>query len=226
MSEPAVAKFSVEVAPAREAFITQALRFIDAVEGLDDHALLSASRCHGWAVVDVVVHVRAGLEEMLRGVTSPINAPATVDAASYWSGWDKRQATDSVVDGILWTRRTASAYRRPTLAVQHLRDAGDAIIDAATRLDAPSLAFQGHVLTAGDFLATWAVELAVHHVDIGLELDVALPAPSALALTRATVTALMGKVVPDSVSDLDTLLIGAGRSTDSDGHNGVRGVLG
>jgi hypothetical protein len=32
------------------------------------------------------------------------------------------------------------------------------------------------------FLATWAVELAVHHLDLGRDLVLALPAPTAFAL--------------------------------------------
>ena len=35
-----------------------------------DSDLLAASRCHGWTVLDVVVHVRVGLQEMLGGVVA------------------------------------------------------------------------------------------------------------------------------------------------------------
>ena len=52
-----VADFSVGTSRARDAFVAQAQRFLGVAEALDDDALLAASRCHGWAVLDVVVHV-------------------------------------------------------------------------------------------------------------------------------------------------------------------------
>lgn len=60
------------------------------------------------------------------------------------------------------------------------------------------LAFQGGVLTTGDLLATWAVELAVHQLDLAREVDVAPPTPAALGLARRTVEALAaaGLAVP------------------------------
>lgn len=78
---------TVELDQARPAFIEQARAFVAAAEELDDHQLLAASRCHGWAVLDVLVHVRGGLEEMLRGFTAPTADPVTVNAASYWTAW-------------------------------------------------------------------------------------------------------------------------------------------
>lgn len=226
MPTSSVAHLSVGASSGRDAFVAQTRRFLAAAEALDDHALLSASRCHGWAVLDVVVHVRAGLEEMLRGATAPTELAPTVDAATYWSAWTEAEDRGAVVDGILWTRRTASAYRRPITAVKHLRDAAEAIIDAASRLSAPAVAFQGHVLATGDFLATWAVELAVHHVDMGRELDVGLPSGTALQLTRRTVSALLGVAVPDDITDLEALLIGSGRTAAPDDRHPVRRVLG
>lgn len=218
------AALTVDQNEARAAFTGQVERFVQTVDGLDDHALLAASRCHGWAVLDVVVHVRVGLEEMLRGATAPTDDAPTVDAASYWSAWAERPGRDDEVGGILWTRRTASAYRRPAGAVDHLRAAADAVLAAA--LPPAALRFQGHVITVGDFLATWAVELAVHHVDLGLHLDLAPPTDAALQLTRATIDALLGTPVPPSLSDLDALLIGAGRVPVPPDLPGLGNVLG
>ncbi|HST48505.1 maleylpyruvate isomerase N-terminal domain-containing protein [Jatrophihabitans sp.] len=205
---------TIDPATAGAAFAEQVTAFLAAVEPLDDRQLLAASRCHGWAVLDVVVHVRGGLEEMLRGCTAPTADPPTADAASYWTA-----AADPVdpVDGILWTRRTASAYSRPRRAVRHLRDAADAVLVATRQwADAEHLAgsrvrFQGHVLTAADFLATWAVELAVHQLDLGRDLDVPAPPAAALRLARATVEALLERTLPGALGDLEVLLLGAGR---------------
>lgn len=74
-----------------------------------------------------------------------------------------------------------------------------------------SLRFQGHVLSAGDFLTSWAVELAVHQADLGRDLELPGPSPAALRLTRATIEALLGAAVPSTLTDLDVLLLGAGR---------------
>ena len=203
---------SIDLATARSAFAEQLAGFLAAVEALDDHQLLAASRCHGWAVLDVVVHVRGGLEEMLRGCTAPTAAPRTADAASYWSAADTGAADP--VEAILWTRRTATAYSRPSRAVRHLRDAAGAVLTAVAALTDTAdtaLEFQGLVLTAGDFLASWVVELALHQLDLGRELEVPAPPAAALRLGRATVEALLGHPVPDSVPDLEVLLWGAGR---------------
>lgn len=201
---------TVELEQARPAFIEQLRAFVAAAENLDDHQLLAASRCHGWAVLEVVVHVRGGLEEMLRGFTAPTADPVTVDAASYWTAWAAADPVDPV-DGILWTRRTASAYRRPRSALRHLRDAADAALAAAHLLADTPIRFQEHVLTAGDFLTIWAVELAVHQADLGRDLELPVPTTAALRLTRATVEALLGAALPGTLTDLDVLLLGTGR---------------
>ena len=98
--------------------------------------------------------------------------------------------------GILHTRRTATAYERPGHAVRHLRDASDAAVVAAEGLADGRVRFQGHVLTAGDLLATWAVELVVHHHDLGEHLDVGEPDAAALELALATAETLAGGPAP------------------------------
>ena len=67
------------------------------------------------------------------------------------------------------------------------------------------------MLTTGDFLATWAVELAVHHLDLNAELAIAPPAAPALRLARSTIEALVDGDVPPSWSDETVVLLGAGR---------------
>ena len=66
-------------------------------------------------------------------------------------------------------------------------------------------------MSTGDFLATWAVELAVHHLDLGRELDLAPPPGTALRLARATVEALAGQPLREAWSDTDAVLVGTGR---------------
>jgi hypothetical protein len=180
--------------------------------GLSDHDLLAVSRCWGWGVVDVVVHVRAGLQEMLGGVVSTTSDAPDRDAATYWTGAvPSSDAGSDDIDALLWTRRTASAHRRPTSAVHHLRDVADGVRSGVQGLPEGAVRFQGHVLSTGDFLATWAVELAVHHLDIGVALELPAPTPPSLRLARRTVEALLGARLPADLPDADAVLLAAGR---------------
>ena len=109
--------------------------------------------------------------------------------------------------GRRWRRGT---YRRPTGLVNHFLPTVAGVARAVASLDDRPVAFQGHVLAAGDFLATWAVEVAVHHLDLGAELPLAPPAPAALRLARATIEALSGEL-PADWTDATAVLLGAGR---------------
>ncbi|SDU82159.1 Mycothiol maleylpyruvate isomerase N-terminal domain-containing protein [Microlunatus sagamiharensis] len=189
--------------------------FADALEGfraavapLDDHALLAASRCWGWAVVDVVVHVRLGLEELAAGLLAADERETpTHDAATYW---ETQPPGGGAVDGLLAVRRVAAATRTPRGALGPLDRVSDSLAAAAARLPDRVLAFQGCALTTGDLLATWAVELAVHQLDLGRDLDVAQPRPGVLALARRTLEALLEAPLPVR-DDVDALLLGTGR---------------
>lgn len=194
----------------RQALLGALDAFEAAARSLDDLALLAPSRCHGWARLDCIVHVRVGLEEMLAGMRAVVDAPPTVDAASYWSMWQDAAAEDPV-PGILWTRRTASAYSRPRGALEQLGTVVAGVADAAGRLGEGSLAFQGHVISAGDLLATWAVELVIHHLDLDLPAGAPAADPAALALARRTVEALgtAGPAAPTSAEEI--VLTGFGR---------------
>ncbi|MGL5910014.1 MAG: hypothetical protein ACRCZP_08430, partial [Phycicoccus sp.] len=69
--------------------------------------------------------------------------------------------------------------------------------------------FQGLVLTSGDLLASWAVENAVHHLD----LLVAGPASaSALGLARSTAEALLDEPLPEAWDDECATLVATGRA--------------
>jgi Mycothiol maleylpyruvate isomerase N-terminal domain len=185
---------------------------VEAAASASDLDLLAASRCVGWAAVDVVVHVRVGLEEMLGGVGGATDRSPDQDAATYWRDYRESNPDADQVDAILWTRRTASAYRRPRNALAHLRMTADTVRGAVNRMTPEPVSFQRHVLAAGDFLATWAVELAVHHLDLGRDVHFGSPTADSLALGRATVEALAGAPLPSEWSDEVCLLAGAGRT--------------
>ncbi|MGV1007600.1 MAG: maleylpyruvate isomerase N-terminal domain-containing protein [Dermatophilaceae bacterium] len=221
-----VLALSYEHDAAARVFLEELADVVAACRGLDDRALLAASRCHGWAVLEVVVHLRCGLEEMLAGVATPTDAPADRDAASYWvAPVPANDADADDVDGILWTRRTASAYRRPSGAVGHLAAVADRVRPAVLAMGQGNVAFQGHVLRSGDLLATWAVELAVHHLDLTRELALAPPAAASLRVTRETMQALAGQRFPASMTDTTAVLVGAGRRAPTDAERTLLGPL-
>jgi hypothetical protein len=194
---------------AASAFREQLATLLRVATNLDAHALLTASRCHGWTLADVLVHVHFGLQEMLLGALSTTNDAADTDAASYWREEPPDDA--DALDQTQFARSVAAAYRPPTGLLRHVHITADTLDRAVTRLEAGTVRFQDHLLATGDFLATWAVELAVHHLDLGRELDLAPPDPAALRIARATVEALAGGALPASWSDETAVLAGTGR---------------
>jgi hypothetical protein len=180
---------TVDLETGRSAFCDSVTGFVRAVDGFSEWELMGASRCHGWTRLDVAVHVLAGWQEMLGGFVSPVDAAPTVDAASYWPAFDAESADPDPVVPLMAQRRRTAAYLRPGSAREQLRDVGDAVLrGAASCVDRHHL-WQGHVFTVGDFLAIWAVEDALHQLD--LLGDEPVPA-SAMDLTRATVAELDG----------------------------------
>jgi hypothetical protein len=203
----------VDHAFGRDAFVAELTLLLDLVVGLTDDELLTTSRCRGWTVADVLTHVHLGLQEMLLGIVSPTDEPATVDTASYWSSAPPSNDDEaSPVEQVRFVRVVSSAYRRPTGGVRHLGLTARILGRAVTRTVCEAhLDFQGHVITTGDFFATWAVELAVHHLDLTAELIMELPTTESLRLARQTVEELAGGPLPASLTDADAVLIGTGR---------------
>lgn len=206
------APLTIPLDEARAAFLAELTAFEAAGESLDDISLLGASRAHGWSRLDCIVHVRMGLQELLAGMNAQTDEACDVDAASYWTTWED-SAVDDPVPGILMTRRTASAYTRPTHCLEHLRHVCTGLRRAAQALPDEPVAFQSHVLSAGDLLATWAVELVVHHLDLDVPNEVSAPGPAlaATALARRTVVAIDAQV--DYSDDTEAVLRGFGRLT-------------
>ena len=184
--------------------------FVEAVDAVDEWDLLSASRCHGWTRLDVVVHVLAGWQEMLGGMVSPVDDPPTVDAASYWTAFADHEAGDPLLT-LMAQRRRAMAYPRPAAAIEQLQDVADAVRRGAAGLSDRHVTWQGQVFTPGDFLVVWAVEDVIHHLDLDVDQHPgAGPPPIALDLGRATVEALAAPF-PDGWSAQDVVLVGTGR---------------
>lgn len=203
---------TVELEVGRQAFIDSVDALLRAVEGFDEHGLLGASRCHGWTRLDVVTHLVGGWQEMLGGMVSVVDGPTTVDAATYWPGFAEEYGGDPIGTLMAQRRRTA-VYARPASAVEHLREAAGMVRRGAVGMREGHHTWQEHVFTAGDYLAIWAVEDAIHHLDL-LSGE---PAPaSALELSRATIEAVAGPL-PATWSTEEAVLIGTGRLPVPDG---------
>lgn len=198
---------TLDLPAGRDACAESIGAFLGAVADVPEYDLLAMSRCHGWSRLDVISHVIAGWEDMLGGLVSPVERPATVDAASYWTAFGAEYADVDPVATLMSQRRRTAAYARPSSALAHLRDVGEALLRGVDALGDHRYLWQGHVFTAGDFLTVWAVENVVHQLDLLLE----GPVPSAaLTLARRTVDALAGPL-PDSWDDTEAVLIGTGR---------------
>ena len=189
---------TVDLETGRTAFADSVRGFVDAAEAFDEWGLMGASRCHGWTRLDVVTHVVAGWQEMLHGFVSPVDGPPTVDAASYWPAFDEEHADPDPIVPLMAQRRRSGAFLRPDSAREQMRDVAAAVLRGAASCTDGHRLWQGHVFTAGDFLAIWAVEDAIHQLD--LLGDVPVP-PTALDLARATVTELDGASLADRLPE-------------------------
>lgn len=197
---------TVELEVGRDAFVESVEAFLRAVDGFDEHALLGTSRCHGWTRLDVVVHTMAGWQEMLGGMVSRVDDEPTVDAATYWPGFAEAYGGDPVGTVMAQRRRTA-VYGRPSGACEQLRDVAGMVLRGAAGMAEGRYSWQDQVFTAGDYLAIWAVEDVIHHLDLLAD----EPAPaSALGLARATVEALAGPLPGDWETE-EAVLVGTGR---------------
>lgn len=200
----------------RAAFVAGLDSFVAAAGGLSDRELMAASRCTGWTAVDVVVHVHHGLQEMLLDLLRRTDEAPTTDAAGYWRTTPPTNDEDADdLDAMRFVRLVGAAYRRPTGAVRHLRPTAEGLRAAVTASPPGNVCFQGNVMTSGDFLTTWAVELAVHQLDLA---QGPAPAASALGLARRTVEALAGGAFPADWSDETVVLLGTGRVTPDAGQ--------
>jgi hypothetical protein len=124
---------------------------------------------------------------------------------------------------IMWMRRTASAYNRPEGALRHLDDVAAILRIALARMPDHPVLFQGKVMTSGDFLATWIVELAVHQLDLGE--GAGHPSEDALRVVRRTVEALADVDLPQAWSGEDAALIALGRVPFPDDDAGLADAL-
>jgi len=195
----------------------EALAALDAVytdvrelaAGLTPSALLEFSRCRGWVVADVLLHLLSDAQRALIALASPTSEPADQDFVTYWRAFAEDHAPDADewVPGALWVRRSASAFRDGSGLAVIWRETAPAAVRAAGRADPRGrITTQGYVLPVADLLATLAVEAVVHYLDMTVHLEAPEPAPTAVALATRTLDGLLS----DSLSEHRTQLAAIG----------------
>ncbi|MDG4761203.1 maleylpyruvate isomerase N-terminal domain-containing protein [Micromonospora sp. WMMD710] len=183
------------------------------VRDLDDAALQRATRCRGWLVADLLLHVLSDAQRALVTLASPVDGPADVDDVSYWR--DFPGTGDEGDRHAWWVRRSAAAFDRPSGIVRLWTDTAPAAVRAAAAADpAGHVTTQGHVLRVPDFLATLTTEAVVHHLDLTPDLpDAPPPGPLAVRVAVATMDGLLSDdtVRPAAWDDHEFLLKATGR---------------
>lgn len=188
----------------------EALAALDAIytdvrelaDGLTPSALLEFSRCRGWVVADVLLHLLSDAQRALIALATPTSEPADQDFVTYWRAFAEDHAPDADADawvpGALWVRRSASAFRDGSGLGVIWRETAPAAVRAAGRADPHGrITTQGYVLPVADLLATLAVEAVVHYLDMTVHLEAPEPAPAAVALATRTLDGLLS----DSLSE-------------------------
>ena len=174
-------------------------RLTETVQGLSDADFRRETRCPGMPVGPLLVHLLYDAERALIAFASPAAAEPDRDFVTYW-----RYAPPQPGGDTSFERSIAAAYRKPGLLVQHWRE----VSEAAVRAVAVGLATkgnrietQGHVLRAGDFVATLVLEATVHHLDLIVGLPGAPePDPEGLQVAARTLDGLFGPQAWDVIA--------------------------
>ena len=181
------------------------------VERLDEQELSCPSRCLGWTRADLLYHLLLDAQRALVTFATPAVGLADVDFVSYWAPF--RPGAEGYDAHARFVRRAAAAYSGDRVIVAQWRETAAAAAHAAAALPAEArVATQGHVLAAGDFLATLAVEATIHHLDlVAGGPDLAGPCAQGLAVARETFDGILGRPIQTSWDDVGYALRAGGR---------------
>ena len=161
---------------ARAAMVASYQAVTDDAGKLDDDELARPSGCRGWSRGDLLFHMLLDAQRALVTFATPASGEADVDFVSYWAPF--RPGAEGYAAHARFVRRVASSYRSDLVIAGLWAETATAAAHAAATLPAEAkVATQGHVLFAGDFLATLAVEATVHHLDLSAG-DDSLAGPS------------------------------------------------
>ncbi len=193
-----------------------------AVDTLDDADFERRTRTEAWTVRQLLFHQLLDAQRALLVFATPDPGPADTDAVSYWSAW--APGGPDADAHARFVQRASDAYAGPRGLRAQWRDTSEAVLRAAAaHIGSGCLATQGHVLDVSAFVHTLAVEGAVHHLDLTLE----IPSPglpdAALDLVDEVLTGLLGEPLPSRWSRREAVLKGTGRSPLDDVDRGELG---
>jgi hypothetical protein len=202
--------------PAAAAMLGSAYGSVtDLVSGLDEADFALPTGCERWSVDALLFHLMLDAQRALMALAAPGTEPADTDAVSYWRAYAAEAAADEELEAeaARFATDSAAAYGRPAGLVRHWTHLSAAAVSAAARSDARlTVATQGLRLRTDDLLETLVVEATLHHLDLVRYLAGAAGPPAAnLALTRATLEALLGRAAPAEWDDRSTALWLTGR---------------
>lgn len=167
----------------------------DLVGGLSDADLIAPSGCRGWRVADLVVHLRLGAESILVGLSSWSGDRPDRDFISYWRDWPARG--EATFTDVRFTWASTAAYSSGEGVRRHFDDVANAVEAAVVGPLEGRRRFQGHVLEVTDFLTIWAVEFALHYIDLTAHLaDRPGPSRRGLEIAATTFDGLLGSERP------------------------------
>ncbi|HEX5189297.1 MAG TPA: maleylpyruvate isomerase N-terminal domain-containing protein [Streptosporangiaceae bacterium] len=200
---------------AEAAFDGAYVQLTDLAAGLDDAAMMRPSRCAGWSVGDVLYHQLLDARRALRTFATPGRGPADRDDVSYWRPFaadgEIPPGSAAAADHARHVRIVASAFS-PAKLTWEWTETAEAARRAAKACPFQMVATQGHVLRAADFMATLAVEGAVHYLDMTAGLPGAAPCdPISLGLVTRVLDGLLGRERVASWDDETYALKGTGR---------------
>jgi Mycothiol maleylpyruvate isomerase N-terminal domain len=180
---------------AETAFDGAYVQLTDLATELDDANMMRASRCAGWAVGDVLYHQLLDARRALRTFATPGRGPADRDDISYWQPFsvdgDIPPGSAAAADHARHVRIVASAFS-PAKLTWEWTETAEAARQAAKACPYQMVATQGHVLRTADFMATLAVEAAVHYLDMTAALPSAGPCdPVCLGLVTRVLDGLL-----------------------------------
>jgi hypothetical protein len=179
------------------------------VASLEEEDSWLPTRCTGWVVRDLLVHLLGDVRRALVALATPAAGPADRDAVTWWTGAEPTD--DPEFRELRGLRTIASAWNLDDLARTFVETTRAVVTLAGKTPPEALVATHGHVLQVVDLVTTLAVKAAVHHLDLVVELRRPGPRPEPLALVRCTLDALLGYPAPTDWPDDRWALVGTGR---------------
>ncbi len=189
---------------------------------IDEQGAWRPTRCAGWVVRDLLLHLLGDAQRGLVALATPASGPADRDAVTYWP--DTATGADPESRELRNVRAVASAWGLGNLTRTFV-ETTRAVVTLAGRAAPDALVATGnHVLRVDDLLTTLAVEAAVHHLDLVVDLTRPGPRPEPLAMVRHTLDGLLGHPAPAEWPDERWALLGTGRVPPGGGERRFLGV--